>query len=632
MPRKATLLAAALLAAPAAARAQLAVRIQYPPADGRITASDSTFVFGQVTGADPADVRLTVNGAPTPVHPGGGWIAYLPVRADSTTFRAVAEAGGRTATAERTVGVPRPLWAPGPDSLPFKPETVEPTGAIEAYAGDTLRVSVVAAPGVAVTARLGGRTTRLAPESAREVNRGRQVFGVPDTTTEATPPDAAVAAAAAVGRVPPPRPWLRYAADVYVPYGGSAADSLWLDFTVPGGEPTEAPLAAVTTLDPTVTRVAVLDDDPDHAGHTNRRVVARTGPRLGYQLFLPNGTVAATGRLMGGYRQIVLGPGTSAWVPESQALPADGPRPASSIVIVRSRRVGEWTEVVLPLSERLPFGIEQRLDPVHYTVRVYGLVSNVDYMRTSVSDPLIAGIRWSEPADGVFQLDLDLAADQAWGYRARWEGTDLVLGFRHRPAALADRRFRSLLHGVRVVLDPGHNPDTGAVGPTGLEERDANLAIGLELARLLRARGAEVVMTRATADSALGLYDRTNLAVAAGGQLYVSLHNNALPDGVNPFESNGTSVLYYHPQSRPLAEAIQEELLPETGLKDHGVWYQNIAVGRMNEMPSVLVESAFMMLPDQEAALRTPAFRRRIARGIADGIERFLRERGRAGR
>jgi N-acetylmuramoyl-L-alanine amidase len=175
-----------------------------------------------------------------------------------------------------------------------------------------------------------------------------------------------------------------------------------------------------------------------------------------------------------------------------------------------------------------------------------------------------------------------------------------------------------------VVLDPGHNPDPGAVGPTGLEEREANLEIALELAAILERRGAEVVLTRATPDSALGLYDRTNLAIAAGGELFVSIHNNALPDGVNPFLNNGTSVLYYHPQSRELAEAIQRELLPRTGLPDRSVWHQNVAVLRMNEMPAVLVESAFMMIPEQEAALRTPEYRRRIADGVAAGIERFL--------
>lgn len=91
--------------------------------------------------------------------------------------------------------------------------------------------------------------------------------------------------------------------------------------------------------------------------------------------------------------------------------------------------------------------------------------------------------------------------------------------------------------------------------------------------------------------------------------------------------NHGTSVLYYHPQSKPLAEAIQLELLSRTGLPDHGMWHQNVAVLRMNEMPSVLVESAFMMIPEQEARLRTPRFRRAIAEGVVAGIERFLHER-----
>jgi len=133
-----------------------------------------------------------------------------------------------------------------------------------------------------------------------------------------------------------------------------------------------------------------------------------------------------------------------------------------------------------------------------------------------------------------------------------------------------------------------------------------------------------VTLTRATPDSALGLYPRTDVAIAAGGELFVSIHNNALPDGVNPFLNNGTSVLYYHPQSRELAEAIQAELLPRTELPDRGVWHQNVAVLRMNEMPAVLVEAAFMMIPEQEAGLRTPEFRRRIAEGVAAGIERYL--------
>jgi N-acetylmuramoyl-L-alanine amidase len=75
------------------------------------------------------------------------------------------------------------------------------------------------------------------------------------------------------------------------------------------------------------------------------------------------------------------------------------------------------------------------------------------------------------------------------------------------------------LRGIRIVIDPGH-PPAGAIGPTGLTEAEANLAISLPLAAQLRARGAEVLMTRTTGapmvsatDQAAELRARTDFAV-----------------------------------------------------------------------------------------------------------------------
>jgi N-acetylmuramoyl-L-alanine amidase len=603
---------------PGAARAQdgLALVFQYPPEGAAITATDSTFVFGRVEGAGAEAVALTVQGQPVPVHPGGGWIAFLPLEPDSFTFVAVASAGERRAEARRTVWVPRsPLAPPVGDTLGYRPETIEPGGPLELYAGDTVRVSLIADPGMEVQARLGESRVRLRPELPDLANRGRLVFDFedpPETSWTADPPP------------PAPGTWKRFAGDLYLRYSGAAGDSLWLDVAVPGNAPRSVPVAAVSFLDPTQVRTAMLDDDTAGTGRTDHRVIARHGPGMGYYLFLPNGTRAATGRRAGAWRELALGPGTRAWAPLSEVHPIPSARPTSRIAVLRTRLRDGWSEVVVPTTARLPFDVRQQLDPVRYTLRVFGAAADVDYVQHTFADPLVESLIWGQPETGVLEIDVRLAADRAWGYRAYWEGTHLVVGFRHPPAGLRDRRFRSPLHGIRVVLDPGHNPDPGAVGPTGLEEREANLEIALELAAILERRGAEVVLTRATPDSALGLYDRTNLAIAAGGELFVSIHNNALPDGVNPFLNNGTSVLYYHPQSRELAEAIQRELLPRTGLPDRSVWHQNVAVLRMNEMPAVLVESAFMMIPEQEAALRTPEYRRRIADGVAAGIERFL--------
>ena len=610
---------AALTAGAARAQDELGITVQYPPEGTAVTASDSTFVFGRVDGVGDPAVELTVNGHPVAVEPGGGWIAFVPLEPDSFTFAVVAESGGRRTEARRTVWVPRSLLEPPTDdTLGYRPESIEPRGPLELYAGDTVQVSVVAAPGMEIRARLGDASVRLLPELPDVANRGRLVFDfgeLPETSWTADPPR------------PTGGPWKRFAGDLYLTFSGAAGDSLRLDFTAPDGAPRSASVAAISFLDPTVVRTAVLDDDTAGTGRTDHRVIARHGPGAGYYLFLPNGTRAPVGRRVGDWGELALGPGTRAWAPLSEIRPIPVARPTSRIAVIRTRLRDGWSEIVVPTTERLPFDVRQELDPVRYTLRIFGATADVDYVQYTFADRLLEALVWGQPEIGVLQLDVRLAANQAWGYRAYWEGSHLVVGFRHPPTALADSRFRSPLHGVRVVVDPGHNPDTGAVGPTGLEEREANLEISLELARILERRGAEVVLTRTTADSALGLYDRTNLAIETGGELFVSIHNNALPDGVNPFHNNGTSVLYYHPQSRQLAEAIQAELLPRTGLPDRGVWHQNVAVLRMNEMPAVLVESVFMMIPAQEAALRTPAFRRRIAEGVAAGIERFLSER-----
>lgn len=612
------LLAAATPTPAAAAQLQdsLLVHVQYPVAGQALTASDSTFVFGRLEGAPGSDVQLSINGNPVEVHPAGGWLAFVPIEPDSFTFSIRAVAGDREHVTSHTVWVPAPPNAPGDPELGYRPESIAPVGAVEAYAGDTLRVEVVAAPHQRVFARIGGRQTPLAYARLWSGNPGRQVFGSAD------PVDGAAAVVAAEGR------WPTYAGDVYLRISGSLSDSLFLDFESADGSTRSVPVTTVDYLDPTDTRVAVLDDVTAGTGLTDGRVVARAGPGQGYTLLLPNGTQAALGRRHGDQREIVLGPGISAWVAASEAKESDAPRPESAVSVVRTRVHDGWSEVVVPLTSRLPFRIEQRLDPVRYAVWIYGATSDTDWVRYT-DDPTIESIDWSQPARGVYRLDITLDADQAWGYRTYWERTHLVIAFRHPPPALDDKRFRSRLHGVRVVVDPGHNPDPGAIGPTGLEEREANLAIALELAEILERRGAEPILTRAGPDSTLGLYDRTWLAVLEGGEVFVSIHNNALPDGVNPFVNNGTSTYFYHPQSQPLAEAIQRELRVKTELPDFGTSYGNLAVLRMNEMVSVLVEGAFMMMPEQEALLRTPSFQRRIATAVADGIERFLESRDR---
>jgi len=131
-------------------------------------------------------------------------------------------------------------------------------------------------------------------------------------------------------------------------------------------------------------------------------------------------------------------------------------------------------------------------------------------------------------------------------------------------------------------------------------------------------------MTR-TGAAPVELGARVRLADSLDAELLVSIHNNALPDGVNPFTNNGTSVFYNQPRSLPLARAIQRALVRRLGLRDLGVGRGDLALARPTWMPAVLCEGLFMTLPDQEAALRSREGQELYAKGVYDGITDYLK-------
>jgi len=95
---------------------------------------------------------------------------------------------------------------------------------------------------------------------------------------------------------------------------------------------------------------------------------------------------------------------------------------------------------------------------------------------------------------------------------------------------------------------------------------------------------------------------------------------------VNPATRRGSSVHYFHPQARSLADTLLRSLvtrLPEVG--NAGIHYQNLALTRPPSQLSVLVENAYMTDKGNLRLLMSDAGRDRFAESIARGLEEFYR-------
>jgi N-acetylmuramoyl-L-alanine amidase len=353
---------------------------------------------------------------------------------------------------------------------------------------------------------------------------------------------------------------------------------------------------------------------------TDRTIVGRPVPGGTYKWFFLPGTVVplvARGEA-GGAMRIRLDQHLDVYVDSADATPiptgSTAPRRLTSNMKLRPGAFG--MDLVMPMGQRAPYFVEETDRAIVLTL--YGVRGNTDLINYAATDSMVRTVEWAQLSNDRARVTVNLRA-APYGYLVVWEGNAMVLKLRGRPAIDG----RHPLRGLTIAVDPGH-PPIGATGPTGLWEPRATLPISFQLKRILEERGASVVMTRTT-DSAVALTDRPVIARRANVHAFVSIHLNAYGDGTNPFVAPGTGTYFFRTHSEPLARTVQRGMVAQLGLMDLGVNYDNLAVVRGTWYPAVLCEGAFLMLPDQEAALRTPEYQERYARGVADGLEEYFR-------
>lgn len=582
----------------------LRISVMYPGENAAITAADSNFIFGEVGTGGAA---LTINGAPVDVAPNGAFLAFLPVPGDGV-YRLRASAGGQTAELTRRVRVPAPA---APAASGMNVGSITPRGTISGYPGERVTVRFRGAPGGRAQVRLPDGSTYPLAET-RVVERA-----------EGFMQDQAVAAREVseyAGTFPITVP-LRHVAEGVAPPTLASQDAATggaiIELFAGTGDPVRAPLPLnVGVLREGETRLAVAS-----ANRPGGFAIGTAIPGSGtpYHWTFPNGTLlTVTGEREGAYR-VRLTSDLSVWVAAADVrlMPEGAPPAAGTVGTVRVDPEPAHVDVRLATSARLPF--EVRWEPGALEIRVYGAESRANWVHYGTEDRLAHRVEWRQERDDLFVVRLE-THENVWGWRAFWDPAgNLVVRVRRAPPI----HMHFPLRGARIAVDAGHPPG-GAIGPTGLTEAEANLAISKHLVRMLREAGAEVLETRPDTQ-AVELGVRPQRATEWDAHLLVSVHNNAFPDGVNPWENNGTSVFYNQPPSLLLAREMQRELLREFGLRDLGIARADLALVRPTWMPSVLTETMFLMVPQQEAALRDPAVHERIARAHFRAIEAFLR-------
>ena len=335
----------------------------------------------------------------------------------------------------------------------------------------------------------------------------------------------------------------------------------------------------------------------------------------------------------------------------------------------------------LPRVVRLVFDLKQHTAPQVFSlapVAAYQYRLVFDLYPTTPPDPLLALVREKQEAERQAAATVKDALGELIGKLDRPAPLPPVAAAPPRPQApqqtpapaplpppMSQERIDRL---VIVAIDPGHGgEDPGAIGPSGLREKDVVLAIALQLRERLNAvQGMRAMMTR-DADFFVPLGQRVAKARRVQADLFISIHADAfftpqargasvfalsdkgasssaarwmaqrenaadLVGGVNAKAADATVMrtLLDMSTAAQIKDSLKlgGEVLTHIGkvgnLHKRKVEQAGFAVLKAPDIPSILVETAFISNPEEEARLSDPGYQAELAAALAKGIERYF--------
>ena len=566
------------------------ITVQYPYEKMRVPrGAKEIFIFGQVNLPMPA--TLNINGQDVPLHTNGAFVAFLPVENGDFTFVLTATSGDQTVQAVRHIKVPGANIKDFSQEASFDKEETFPQRKVELWPGDTVNLYVRGTPGATVIAQLPS------------LKKGKDIALKEDKA----------------------HPGIYRASFIIDPTQKEKSTKVVYKMTN-GPDGSKAKITAPAKIYVRTEKTPFRYAQVIKPGTKVRKLPTASGNL--YPDYRAYGVVRVRGEMANQYH-LWLSDTEHAWLEKKHLKETKNPEEEPNVLsFIRTETTPGHTRFVFSLNRAVPIQIHEYNDRVELTL--YYVDKFEQNFSLDATSPVVTNIQWSEPAEKAVSFRIFLRkGTKLWGHAYNFDGNDLVLDLVHEPTLTPTKE--KPLAGARIVLDAGHSPRRqvpydGAIGPTGFLEYEATIALAEELKPKLEAAGATVIMTREGSNH-MTLEQRYKKALEQDAQLFISLHYNALPETVNPLaRPRGFSVYYNYPLSSALAEAIYKSFVKNVHLPDDGMIANDVLfIPRISQFPSILVENAYLILPQQEELARTPQGRAPFIKALYEGILNFYK-------
>ncbi len=575
------------------------LHLTYPPLQ-HTTTSDRLFFIGTA----PKNGLVSINGKTIARSEAGHFAPSLPLQIGENIFKLQYTSPESSADSNRQINVKvirDPRIALPPKDLGFIKDSLFPNVDIARQPNERICFDAIATPNAKVLMRIGDREIPLLPR--------RRNIQLPPNSSVLTGNNEAITES--------PSGYFR----------GCTS------FEIAGelGQPQyEVRLADRIIKEKAIGKIEILSPKKIQVAEvTAVNADARTGASSDFSRLtpLPKGTKATITGKQGAWLRLDYG----GWVRQSMVEIEDTEvLPRSIVKSINTKPVispvdknNIWTELTIPLEVPVPIAIVQSDRALMLTL--YNVTAQTDTISIA-PDSIINKIDWAQSEPDKVTYTINLKPKQQWGYKVRYEGTNLVLSFKHPPIlATANSQESKPLKDIKILLDAGHGSkeDLGSRSPTGYPEKNVTLITSQLLQTELQNRGAKVVMTR-NDDSDVELATRVGKIDQEEPTLAISIHYNALPDDGDAINTVGVGAFWYNAQAEDFAKFINTYITNKLNRRNYGVYWNNLALARPTIAPSVLLELGFMINPVEFEWIIDPQQQKLLATTIADGITEWI--------